>query len=107
MEHARDVVVLPAKDLGWSDVGSWDSLFDFLKIDQNGNVISVKKVININANDTLFYSEDENKIIALVDIDNLVIVDSGKALLICKKGQTQKIKQVVEQIKKQNMEDYL
>jgi mannose-1-phosphate guanylyltransferase len=107
MEHAERVVVLPAKGLGWSDVGSWDSLFEFLDVDQNGNTISTDKVVNIDSKNTLFFSEDNNRIIALVDIDDLVIIESGKALLICRKGQTQKIKQVVEQLKKQNMEKYL
>jgi mannose-1-phosphate guanylyltransferase len=107
MEHAGDVVVLPARDLGWNDVGSWDSLFEILTADEIGNVVVSSKVININSRNTLVHSEIEDKLIALVDIDDLVIIDSGKALLVCKKGQTQKIKQIVDLIKKQNLDIYL
>lgn len=107
MEHAGDVVVLPAKELGWSDVGSWDSLFEVLSADENGNVISAAHVINLNSKNTLYHTEKDDKLIALVDIDDLVIINSEKALLICKKGQTQKIRQIVEQIKQQNKDSYL
>ena len=107
MEHAGDVVVLPARDLGWNDVGSWDSLFEILDADENGNVFKSGKVISINSKNTLYHSEFDDKLIALVDIDDLVIIDSGKALLICKKGQTQKIKQIVEELKKKDLDTYL
>lgn len=107
MEHAQDVVVLPAKGLGWSDVGSWDSLFDILPVDEKGNVLPSNKVINIDTSTTLYQSEIDGKLIALIDIDDLVIIDSAKALLICKKGHTQKVKQIVNQIKKQNLDTYL
>ena len=107
MEHAGDVVVLPARDLGWNDVGSWDSLFEILKADENGNVFKSENVININSKNTLYHSEVDDKLIALVDIDDLVIIDSGKALLVCRKGQTQKIKQIVEELKKKDLDTYL
>ncbi|MDK2982240.1 MAG: mannose-phosphate guanylyltransferase [Chloroflexota bacterium] len=107
MEHAQDVVVLPARNLGWNDVGSWDSLFEILEADTNGNVIQSKNVININSRNNLYHSEESDKLIALVDIDDLVIIDSGKALLVCKKGQTQKIKQIVEELKQKDLDTYL
>lgn len=107
MEHAPDVVVIPAKDLGWSDVGSWDSLFDFLTADENGNVILAEHVINLDSKNTLYHTEKDDKLVALVDVNDLVIINSEKALLICKKGQTQKIKQIVEQIKKEKKDSYL
>jgi mannose-1-phosphate guanylyltransferase len=107
MEHADDVVVLPARDLGWNDIGSWDSLYEILKADENGNVFKSGNVININSKNTLYHSEIDDKLIALVDIDDLVIIDSDKALLICRKGQTQKIKQIVEELKKKDLDSYL
>ena len=107
MEHAEDVVVLPAKGLGWSDVGSWDSLFEVLQTDEDGSVIDSGDVVNINSKNILYQSEIDGKMVALIDVEDLVIIDSGKALLICKKGQTQKVKQVVNQIKKQNLDTYL
>ncbi len=107
MEHAQDVVVLPAKGLGWSDVGSWDSLFEILSSDENGNISNSDDIIRIDSNNTLYQSEINGKLIALIGIEDLVIIDSGKALLICKKGQTQRVKEVVSQIKDQNKDTYL
>ena len=107
MEQAEDVVVLPAKELGWSDVGSWDSLYDVLNVDENGNVISAAHVVNLNSRNILYHTEKDDKLIALVDLDDLVIINTDRALLICKKGQTQKVKQIVEQIKQQNKHTFL
>ncbi len=107
MEHAEDVVVLPAKGLGWSDVGSWDSLFDILPTDEDGNISGSGNMISIDSANTLCWSEIDGKLIALVGIEDLVIIDSGNALLICKKGQTQKVKEVVSRIKDQGMDTYL
>ncbi len=107
MEHAQDVVVLPARGMGWNDVGSWDSLYEILTADENGNVISADNAIHINAKNNLYHSESSDKMIALVDVNDLVIIDSGKALLVCRKGQTQKVKQVVEELKQKNLDAYL
>jgi len=107
MEGAKKVVVIPASQLGWSDVGSWDSLFDFLPNDENGNVLSTQERIALNAQNILYHSEGYGKLIALVDVQDLVIIESEKALLICKKGQTQKVREVVERLRKENKEAYL
>ncbi len=107
MEHAKDVVVLPARGLGWNDVGSWDSLFEILDADENGNVISTANVIQIDSSNILYHSDFSDKLIALVGINDLVIIDSGQALLVCKKGQTQRVKQIVEEIRKRNLDTYL
>ncbi len=107
MENAGDVVVLPARGLGWNDVGSWDSLFDIVAADKDGNVISNDKNIRINSKNTLLQTENPDKLIALIDTEDLVIIDSDQALLVCKKGQTQKVKQVVEEIKKRNLDSFL
>ncbi len=107
MEGAQRVVVIPARQLGWSDVGSWDSLFDFLPSDENGNVLSNQASIALNAHNILYHSEGYGKLIALVDVQDLVIIESEKALLICKKGQTQKVREVVERLKSENKDAYL
>ena len=57
MENARNVVVLPAIGLGWSDVGSWDSLFDFLSRDENGNVCASEPILNLGSTNTLVSTE--------------------------------------------------
>ena len=96
MEKSSIVKVVPS-DINWSDVGSFDSLFEELPKDKNNNTINSNH-ISIDSRNNLIYG-DERKI-ATVDIEDLIIVDTGDALLISKKGSSQKVKQIVSEIKK-------
>ena len=107
MEGASDVVVLPAQGLDWNDVGSWDSLFAILEADQNGNIKLARHVVNVDSTDILIQSTDEEKLIAVVGVKDLVVIDHKNTLLICKKGETQKIRQVIKKIKKKGLDNYL
>lgn len=107
MENAKDVLMLKAEALGWNDVGCWDSLYDFLPANSTGNVIKNKNTVLIDSKDVLLFGENSNKIIAVLGVDDLVIIDTEKALLICKKGETQRIKQVIEELKNKNLDRFL
>jgi mannose-1-phosphate guanylyltransferase len=107
MEGAKRVVVLPAKNLGWSDVGSWDSLFDFLIPDKNGNVTLAKKNILLDVRNSLFHTISSDKLVVAVDIENLVVIDTNDALLICRRDQTQRVKEIVACIKQNWGDQYL
>jgi mannose-1-phosphate guanylyltransferase len=107
MEHAEKVAVLPAKGLGWSDVGSWDSLFDFLKSDEQGNVILGNNNYLMDVNNTLVNNIDPKHLVALIGIDDLVIVESKDVLLVCKRGDSQHVRKMVEILKKKNLDNYL
>jgi len=107
MENAKGVTVLPAANLGWSDIGSWDSLYQTLDKDQAGNFTNFNKIIEINSKNNLVFSENKDKIIALIGLEDLVIIQAEKALLVCKKGQSEKVKKIIEKIKNSDMETYL
>jgi len=107
MEGASDVVVLPVQGLGWKDVGSWDSLFAILEADQNGNVQLARHVVNVDSTDIFVQSTDGEKLIAVVGVKDLVVIDHKNTLLICKRGETQKIRQVIKKIKKKDLDNYL
>ncbi|MBA3025019.1 MAG: mannose-1-phosphate guanylyltransferase/mannose-6-phosphate isomerase [Sulfurimonas sp.] len=96
MEKSTIVKVVPS-DIAWSDVGSFDALFDELPKDENNNTLN-EKHIGIDSKNNLIYGN--HRIIATVDIEDCIIVDTGDALLISKKGSSQKVKQVVEEVKK-------
>ena len=96
MEKSNKVKVIPS-DIDWSDVGSFDALFDELPKDENNNTFNSKH-ISIDSKNNLIYGVD--KYIATIDVEDLIIVDTGDALLISKKGSSQKVKQVVVEIKK-------
>ncbi|NCB12078.1 MAG: cupin domain-containing protein, partial [Erysipelotrichia bacterium] len=96
MEKSDIVKVIPS-DIAWSDVGSFDALFEELPKDENGNTINDKH-ISIDSKNNLVYGKD--RVIATVDMEDCIIVDTGDAILISKKGSSQKVKKVVEEIRK-------
>lgn len=105
MENADQVAVLPANGLGWSDVGSWDSLFEILDCDHNGNaVMSGGQVVSLDTHDTLVYMNQKHRLIVTIGIENLVLVDTGDVLLVCRKDQAQRVRQVVEELKLEGFE---
>ena len=107
MEKAKQVAVLPAGGLGWSDVGSWDSLFEVLLPDNNGNVSVNAPNLMLDTHNTLVYGSSIERLIVTIGLDDTVIVDAGDVLLLCKTDQSQKVRDVVEHLKKHNQENYL
>ena len=107
MEHAEKVAVLPAGGLGWSDVGAWDSLFEVLMPDANGNVAVNTEHIEIDSHHTLVYSANNGRLMVTIGMDNVIVVDSGDVLLVCKADQAQRVRDVVEKLKKAKQEKFL
>ena len=107
MEHAEKVAVLPAGGLGWSDVGAWDSLFEVLLPDADGNVAVNTEHIEIDSHHTLVYSANNGRLMVTIGLDNVIVVDSGDVLLVCKADQAQRVRDVVEKLKKDKQEKYL
>jgi mannose-1-phosphate guanylyltransferase len=107
MEKAEQVVVLPAGGLGWNDVGSWDTLFDVLFPDMNGNVAATAQHLALDTHNSLVYGNNGERLIVTIGIDDTVIVDAGDVLLVCKSDQAQKVRDVVEHLKKHRQEKYL
>lgn len=105
MEGASQVAVLPAADLGWNDVGSWDSLFEVLKADQYGNVIRGSRHIGLETNSSLVYGNGNSRLIVTIGVDDMVIVDTGDVLLVCRKDMAQKVREVVVQLNKNGEDD--
>lgn len=108
MEKAERVAVLPAGGLGWSDVGMWSSLFEVLLPDMNGNIATNSSLhLAHETHNTLIYGGSTERLIVTIGVDDMVIVDTGDALLVCKSDQAQKVKEVVEHLKKHRQEKYL
>lgn len=107
MEHARRVAVLPAAGLGWNDVGSWDSLFDVLPADENGNILLEAKAVSVEARNNLVISDGTARLIATIGIEDVVIIDTKDVLLICKREDAQKVREAVQQLKSSGEHHYL
>jgi mannose-1-phosphate guanylyltransferase len=104
MEVAKNVGVIKA-NFTWNDLGSWEAVYNISKKDKNGNVCHTKKEILLDSNNNYFYSP--KKIVAAVDIEGLVVVDTPDALLICNKEKSQRVKFIVDFLKRQKMSSYL
>ena len=107
MENADKVAVLPASGLEWSDVGSWDSLFDVLLPDKNGNIVFAGNHIGEDTHHSLVYGNNADRLIVTIGVDDLIVVDTGDVLLVCHKDHAQKVRKVVEDLKKSNQNTYV
>ncbi|HEX5942093.1 MAG TPA: sugar phosphate nucleotidyltransferase [Anaerolineales bacterium] len=107
MEKAERVAVLPAGGLGWNDVGSWDSLFEVLLPDMNGNVATNAQHLALDTHNTLVYSKTDERLVVTIGLDDIVVVDAGDVIMICQVDQSQKVKDVVDHLKKHHQEKYL
>jgi len=104
MEKAKKVAVIPTKSLGWSDLGSWESLKKILKKDRKGNIIK-GDVLNLSAQNSLVWSQ--KRFVAVEGIENIIVVDTDDALLVCKADNSQKVRSIVESLKKKNRKKLL
>lgn len=107
MEGAGNVHVLPV-DPGWTDVGSWSAVYDEI-LDQrekelpDGNVVQKGELLAIDTHGCLVRSD---KLVAAIGLRDLVIVDTGDALLICPHDQTQRVKELVDMLKERGRAEY-
>lgn len=99
MEKSKNVAVAPV-DIGWNDLGSFDAFYDVFDKDENNNIVDSDNIL-IDSKNNYIYSE-KGKLVTTVGINDLIIVDNRDALLICKKDQSQKVKEVVETLKARN-----
>ena len=103
MEKAKGVL-MGKGNFGWSDVGAWSSLVDIWPRDEKGNALKGK---NIALNTERCLLHNPNRFTALIGVKDLIVVDTEDVLLICHKGQDQKVKEVVEHLQIKGKKEYL
>lgn len=108
-EKADNFLILPV-NYNWTDIGDWNEVWRNLEKDEGGNVIidgdiPGGEVINLDTSDALVHTD--GRLIAVVDVDNIVVVDTENALLVCSKSKAQNVKKVVQQLKKEKKTEYL
>lgn len=97
-------------DFSWTDIGDWKEVWENSKKDNFGNVVidgdsPGGELINIDTSDALIHKN--GRMIAVIDVDNIIIVDTHNALLICSKSKAQNVKKVVEILKEQERKELL
>lgn len=106
MEKANNVQVF-ATDFGWSDLGTWGSLYTVLEKDYVGNaVVFPKNVVMYDSSNCMVNTHPE-KLVVIKGLDDFIVVDSGDVLLVCPKSQEQEIKQIVADIKMKKGDKYI
>jgi mannose-1-phosphate guanylyltransferase len=103
MEKAKNIYVIPG-NFGWDDVGSWLSLERINKTNLDGNIIA-GNVITVKTTNSII--QGTNKLIATIGLEDIIIVDTEDALLICNKDNTQDVKEVIANLKESNRKEYL
>ncbi len=97
MEKAENVNVV-LSDFGWSDLGTWGSLFTHVKKDKHNNALTGKNVVMQGSQDNMVHVP-EHKLVVVQGLNDYIIVDTDDVLLICPKEEEQKIKQIVTDLK--------
>jgi len=105
MEKADNVFVIPAA-FGWSDLGTWASLWDNYGKDYYGNAVKGNNVMIYDAANNMIMTPD-NKLVVIQGLDDYIVVDSDDVLLICKKDKEQEIKDITADIKRKELDDFL
>jgi mannose-1-phosphate guanylyltransferase len=104
LEHATNVVGVPCEEFGWSDVGSWDAVYDLLPHDASGNA-SRSELLSADSSGN--YIDCGEKIVALLGVKNLIIVDTPDALLIADRSKSQEVGDIVKLLEKNGREELL
>lgn len=103
MEKCGSAAVVNAS-FDWSDIGSWDAIDEIWKADATGNRNQGNTFVSLASKDNTVVSK---KLVALLGVDNLIVVETDDAIMICKKDRAQEIKSLVEEIERRGLKDYL
>ncbi|MBI4665060.1 MAG: mannose-1-phosphate guanylyltransferase [Nitrospinae bacterium] len=101
---AEGKVICAVADPGWNDVGSWRSLYDLMPADAQGNRAR-GKLVAVDSTGALVHNS--KRLVALVGVDDVVVIETDDAILVCHKDRAQDVRQVTEKLKKEGLERYL
>lgn len=103
LEKAENVAIVPA-DMGWSDVGSWHALEYILPRNSNNNV-KHGNIISIDSKNSIFYCG--KRVVGVIGLDDMIVVDTADATLICPKNRAQDVRKIVDILKERGAEEYV
>ncbi|MBX4205825.1 hypothetical protein KW795_01365 [Candidatus Microgenomates bacterium] len=110
VSEKADNLLLVVADYHWTDIGDWKEVWENLPKDESANVFiqgneEGGRVINIDTSETLVHLD--GRLVAIVDVDDIAIIDTKDVLLVCKKSRAQSVKKIVEQLKQEGRKDLL
>src|ERR1700687_4511533 len=104
LARADNVAGIPAGDIGWNDVGSWNAVYQLQKRDAQGNAL---RSVSLVQDSTGNYIDAEGKLVALLGVKDLVVVDTPQALLIADRSRSQEVGELVKMLENQKRFDLL
>jgi mannose-1-phosphate guanylyltransferase len=96
LEKAPNVATIPAKNIAWSDLGSWESLMEYFCRDTVGNIIR-GDVVEINCKNMMISTD--KRLVAAIGLQDVILIDTPDALLVCRKDCSQQVKEIVDMLK--------
>ncbi len=99
LERADNVAVVPV-EMGWNDVGTWGALPDIFPRDARGNVI-LGRALDRGSRDSIIYAQD--RLVATIGLDKTIVIDTPDATLVCQRDRVQEVKDLVEDLHRQEM----
>jgi len=103
MEHAKNIYLVEG-NFDWNDLGSWESVYQVDEKDENGNAANDETIL-IDSKNSYVYTDEG--LVALVGMEDVVVVKHGNTTLVCKRDKTEEVKKIVEQLKSGNKSQYL
>ena len=103
MEKSQNVYLIKG-EFNWSDVGSWEEVYQLSDKDENGNAV-VGNIFTEMTVDSYIYSPD--KFASVIGVDNLIIINTNDALLVCRRDKSQDVKKIVDHLKINKLTEYL
>ncbi len=106
MEKAKNVFVIPS-DFGWSDLGTWGSVYENSEKDEHGNAAHVYKLLSYKSGNNVVAATNNQKVVVIRGLEDFIVVDTENALLICPKKDEQAIREIVADLKNDFGEAYV
>ena len=103
MEHAKNIYLVEG-NFDWNDLGGWESVYQVDEKDEKGNVKNGEVILE-GVNNS--YVHADNSLVAVIGLEDVVVVQEGNAVLVCKRDKTEEVKRIVEQLKKENKKQFL
>jgi mannose-1-phosphate guanylyltransferase len=86
---------------------SWQSVYELFPANENGNILLVKQAVEVNSSDNLVVSENKERLVVLIGVDDLIVVDTPDALLVCRREDAQQVRLAVNQLRQSGHLEYL
>lgn len=106
LEKSSNLGVIKSS-IGWSDIGSWQSVYSLQDKDTHGNTIRAKSCVSVNNSNIQIYSDNKSRLIAALNLDNITIIESGNAILVSSNDNTQDVRKVIAALKENNLSKFL